>query len=334
MSYKGIFDNVLTDYLYETAKDGIVANPGGGQANATPITAQTARVTTVATAGDSIKLPTSAPGLELLVINSGANPVQVFGSGPDTIDGIASATGVSQMPNSLVIYTCASAGAWFSEGLATGFGGPGLQTQSFANNLTATGSTQGTALVLSSMINRVTTAAAGTGVALPASVAGLMITVTNRGANPLTVYGAGADQINGVGSVVMPPNSTALFVAAVAGQWECEGVGAGFSGGYPTVSATNGITAAGTTQGTAAALPSVMNRITTAAVGTGVVLPTSAAGMQVIVYNAGANSVSVYPAGTDTVNSGAAGAAFAVAAGKNATFGCPVAGAWHAILSA
>src|SRR5213595_776251 len=106
MAKKGVYDNVLDDFIYETAKDTITAFAGGGQTNATQLLTQTSRVTTVATAADSVKLPPSFPGLELIVINHGSNPMQVFGSGTDTINDVATATGVSQMVNSTVIYTC------------------------------------------------------------------------------------------------------------------------------------------------------------------------------------------------------------------------------------
>src|SRR5262245_24256050 len=86
--------------IQETAQDNIIANPGGGQANATRLTAQTSRVATVAAPGDSVLLPPSLPGLELVVINRGVNPMQVFGAGPDTINDVAAAGGVSQMANS------------------------------------------------------------------------------------------------------------------------------------------------------------------------------------------------------------------------------------------
>lgn len=331
----------LTPYI-ETAQDSITAHAGGGQASAFQLTTQTSRITTVATAGDSIKLPASVAGLELLVINHGANPVQVFGAGTDTIDDVATATGVSQMPNSLVIFTCATAGAWYSEGLATGFGGPGLQTQSFANGLTAhAGGGQGSALALTAMVNRITTVAtAGDSVALPAAVAGLLVTIVNRGANAAQVFGAGTDTINGVATatgISQPPNSVALYTCATAGLWETDAVGQGFSGQLPTVSSTNNITAhAGGGQGSAVPLTTVISRVTTVATAAdSVVLPVSATGMVLTVSNAAAaNSMNVFPAGAEQINALGASAAFAVAAGKTAQFSCAAAGQWHALLSA
>lgn len=59
--------------------------------------------------------------------------------------------------------------------------------------ITAAGSTLGTATVLTSKFNKVTTAAASTGVSLPANAAaGDVVVVQNSGANALSVYPATA----------------------------------------------------------------------------------------------------------------------------------------------
>src|SRR5260370_10013293 len=115
---------------------GMTAVAGGGQSGATQIVSEIARFNTVASANDSAKLPSAIPGLDILVVNHGANPMQVFGSGSDTIDDIAAATGVSQMTNSFVIYACADAGKWYTEGLANGYAG-GQQTVSYQDGITA-----------------------------------------------------------------------------------------------------------------------------------------------------------------------------------------------------
>jgi hypothetical protein len=81
--------------------------------------------------------------------------------------------------------------------------------------------------------------------------------------------------------------------------------------GVPTISATLpaglsipgllgtsavAISAAGTTQGTATALTTDLNTITTCAASAGVVLPTAAADKWTVVVNKGANALTVYPA--------------------------------------
>jgi len=100
----------------------------------------------------------------------------------------------------------------------------------------------------------------------------------------------------------------------------CAPLQARASMGFPST----GLTAAGSTQGTALALPSDFNVFTTVGASTGAILP--AAGFQyqitdtVIVVNHGANALSVYPPVGGKVQTGAANAALSVGAGKTAWF--------------
>lgn len=212
--------------MLESATDNITAHSGGGQGSATALVSQTNRITTVAAKGDSVVLPASAPGLELLVINHGVNPMQVFGLGTDTVDDAASATGVSQMQGSFVLYSCATAGAWYTEGLATGYAaGTGLPTYSSTDNMTATASgTQGTSLLLSTVQNRITTVTtAGDSVKLPIAAPGLNILVANAGGgNSMGVFPGVGDQINGGGANVvyaLASGKTVEFWSASTLNW-------------------------------------------------------------------------------------------------------------------
>lgn len=215
------------DYFLEAAQDNIVAKAGGGQTGAFQINTQTSRVTTVATAGDSIVLPASTAGLELLVINHGANAMQVFGTSPDTIDDQATATGVSQMAGSLVIYTSAASGAWYSEGLGTGFSTSlGLQTLQYAVVAANTTVTQAAGTPIKAIVNHVTSTAAGA-ITLPPSTPGLEISVAlATAANAVTVFpnagGTGTEQINALAAnagYAMTALTSTTFICAVAGQW-------------------------------------------------------------------------------------------------------------------
>lgn len=219
------FANVtLTGLLTESAASGLTAAAGGTQAAALALTAEVNRVTTVATAADSVKLPPSAPGLTILVINQGANPMQVFGAGTDTIDAVATATGVSQMPNSVVMYICAAAGLWQSEGLSTGFSGQ-LQTMLSKDSITAfaTGG-QGSAVQLAAMINRISVCAtAGDSVKLPVSAPGLSIVVINDGATSCNVFGQTGETINTLAANAafpVPAGQTVTFTSTTAGAWQ------------------------------------------------------------------------------------------------------------------
>lgn len=217
------FNNFFTE-LYQ---DGLIAFPGGGQANAVQIAGQTARITTVATTGDSVLLPQALPGLELMIINDATNAMNVFPFGSDSIDKLAASTSVSQMGQSLVIYTCTAAGLWRTEGLATGFGGSGLQTLSSQDSITAkAGGGQyapGAGPLINRMVNRVTVVATiGDSITLPVSVSGMQIVLINAAANSMNVFPATGEQINALGAnaaFAQAGGKTAQFYCVTAGQW-------------------------------------------------------------------------------------------------------------------
>jgi len=92
-----------------------------------------------------------------------------------------------------------------------------------ATSLTAAGTGQSDALQLAATANKVTTAAASTGVKLYASpVAGDIQAVYNGGANPLTVYPGTGGAINGLATNtghILPTNTTALYFAVSTTAW-------------------------------------------------------------------------------------------------------------------
>jgi hypothetical protein len=76
----------------------------------------------------------------------------------------------------------------------------GFIAYGISTNLTATGTTQGTALALTRSINNVTTVAANTGVILPTpTVAGFRVMIRNGGADLLNVYPHIGGNIAGTG---------------------------------------------------------------------------------------------------------------------------------------
>lgn len=210
--------------LNESAADGIIAHAGGGQASATPLGNEVNRITTVATAGDSVMLPPSAAGLTIIVINASLVPMQVYGFGTDTVDGIATGAGATQMQGSTTIYCCTTPGAWSTNGIGTGYAGS-LPTVSATNAITAhSGGTQALAVALTTVLNRVTVVgAANDSVLLPVSAPGLSITVSNAAAtNSLNVFPASGDAINALAvntAFAVAAGKTAIFSSTVAGIW-------------------------------------------------------------------------------------------------------------------
>ncbi len=80
------------------------------------------------------------------------------------------------------------------------------------------------------------------------------------------------------------------------------------------------VTAAGSTQGTALPVSGDHVIVTTAAAGTGILLPFAEPGAEVTVKNLGANAVLVYPATGGAINALATNAGFSIAAAGQARF--------------
>ena len=81
--------------------------------------------------------------------------------------------------------------------------------------------------------------------------------------------------------------------------------------------AVNSLTATGSTQADALALPAANNFISTAAASTGVILPAGNAGDCVFVYNGGASTETVYPPVGGTINNLSANTGLALATLKS-----------------
>ena len=223
LNLTGLNNLTMTGLLGESANDAVTANATQTQAAATALTKEINRVSVNATAGNGVRLPASAAGLTIVVNNDTVLPVQVYGAGTDTINGVATAVGVLQMQKSVVLYACTAVGNWLACGLGTGFNGS-LETVSAVNALTAfAGGGQGSAVALTATINRVTVVATiGDSVKLPASAVGLILTVSNAAANALDVFPATGDLINAnAANVALRINggTTVSFWCTVAGTW-------------------------------------------------------------------------------------------------------------------
>lgn len=103
------FNNVVAQL--NSAEDAITATPAGTQATSYQLKSAVNTIATVATAADGVKLPKGFVGLEVWIRNDDADAIQVFGYNPDTINGVATATGVVQNGSTTTIYRCNSVSA-------------------------------------------------------------------------------------------------------------------------------------------------------------------------------------------------------------------------------
>ncbi len=89
---------------------------------------------------------------------------------------------------------------------------------------------------------------------------------------------------------------------------------------YAAQSVGAALTAAGTNRATALVLAAAINNITTAASGTGALLPDVAIGNAIVVFNAGANAAQIYATGSQTIDGVAGSTGVPLTNAKRAIF--------------
>lgn len=93
--------------------NGLTAFAGGGQASALQLNYRKSRVTTVATAADSVKLPKAVAGMSMTVINAAAaNAMNVFPASGESINALSADTAISVAANKSIQFDCAVNGTW------------------------------------------------------------------------------------------------------------------------------------------------------------------------------------------------------------------------------
>ncbi len=191
---------------------------GGGQASATQLSLGVNNVTVVATAGDSVKLPLAIQGEQVTVFNNGAASLQVFGSGTDTINGIAFGTGIAQAAGTVATYTAltsAPGGNW-AIGVAVSTGG--VFTLAPLNFLAAD-----QALPPNTSATYVITKTSAEALTLAAGADGTTITVTSNTAfahtiTTATLFNNGIDTNTTTATFTAQKGAT-ITLLAVTGRW-------------------------------------------------------------------------------------------------------------------
>jgi hypothetical protein len=103
-------------YLQQSAANALTAHVGGGQGSALALARQINRVTTVASAGDSVLLPAAIAGRVVTVINAAAaNAMDCFPASGEIINALSANTALSIVANKTVTFYCAVAGTWNSQ---------------------------------------------------------------------------------------------------------------------------------------------------------------------------------------------------------------------------
>ena len=219
----------------------------------------------------------------------------------------------------------------------------GNVTFGISATVSAAGSTQGTATALTKTYNIVSTASANQGVILPSAAAGLVINLYNVSGNTIKVYPASTETIDG-GSANAPIEvvtaNGAELVGISTGGWRQVGSG-GSNVAELTVNTSASllgslkygvspsVSSAGSAQGDATALTETINVVgTVGGSGEGVILPTAAAGLHIVVANITTTDCKLYPASSDTIAGGSANAAVTLPAKTTFTLTCKDATDW------
>ncbi len=197
----------------------ITAFATGGQASATALTAEINNITTVATAGDSVKLPAAVAGKHIYVKNSGATALDIFPATSDSIDALAVNLAIRIQPGSSINFYAKDAIVWES---------------SIDNSITLNSPT-----TVTGQLEIKATASAGntvTTITNASQAAARTYTIPDGGASANFVLSEGTATINGAktfGSVITVP---AGAVAAPSIQ-----VGVGENGIYEVSSSQLGV---------------------------------------------------------------------------------------------
>jgi len=207
----------LVGLIKEQASNAVTAHAGGTQAAAIALTSMINRISTVTTAGDSAKLPTAAAGFVIFVFNDGANSAQIFGNGTDTINSIATATGVPLPAGAVAIFIATATGNWRGVILTAPISANTAITTAGAGTLTAAGIVGGviTRSGASAAYSDATDTAVAIVAAIPMVKAGMtfeFVVKNTVGFNETITAGAG---VTLSGQTIIPPNSVGRFRVTV-----------------------------------------------------------------------------------------------------------------------
>ena len=91
----------------------ITAFAGGGQGSAVQLAYRMSRVTTVASAADSVKMPAAKAGMKMTVINAAAaNAMTIYPATGEVINALAANAGLSVAANKAILFVSAVDGTW------------------------------------------------------------------------------------------------------------------------------------------------------------------------------------------------------------------------------
>jgi len=97
-------------HVLRTTTDSITADVGSAQGGS-PLTTDNNEISVCANVGDSVTLPTGYPGMEVYIVNNGANAADVFPASGEYLNGVLN-TAIALAVASNVTYVCYKTGYW------------------------------------------------------------------------------------------------------------------------------------------------------------------------------------------------------------------------------
>jgi hypothetical protein len=196
------------------------------QVSGTALTADYNIITTAAANPSGVVLPTATVGRRIIIVNKGANPINVFPATGAAIDALATNASTQIPVDGVLEFNAATTLRWYSYSALT-LTSPLITTPSLVAakvsttaNVTAGSSAQGQG-PLTSDYNVITSAASSpSGVTLPAATVGRKVLIVNKGANTVNVFpAAGAAIDQALTSISLPTNGLLEFNASSTTQW-------------------------------------------------------------------------------------------------------------------
>jgi hypothetical protein len=214
--------NLITPSLSgETFSTAATITAGTDSQGQGPLTSDYNIITTAATSPVSgVTLPTATVGRRIIIVNRGANPVNVypFGGGTQQIDSAGANNPIPLPVNGSLEFNAATVNRWYSNTtLSLNDAVTTAVRVATTSGISAAGTAQGDATALTADYNIISTAPAGTGVRLPTATIGRKVLVVNRGANAVNVYPASGAVIDSLGAntaISLPVNGLLEFNAA------------------------------------------------------------------------------------------------------------------------
>ena len=113
-----------------SSADALTAHSGGGKSSALALTANINRVSTVAAVHDSVLAPPAGPGGLAVFINDGANAMDIYGAGSDTLNDVVTTSPTTLEAGGTLVMWSSVAGKWYFQNLvgATAQSQPGAPT--------------------------------------------------------------------------------------------------------------------------------------------------------------------------------------------------------------